>query len=55
MLSGKNNPQMETETDKKVLDSRSKVRFIIERIQTYNGYKACVENVRYEGSGISLL
>jgi len=41
--------------DKKVLDSRSKVPFIIDRIQTYNGYMACVGNVKYEVSGISLL
>jgi len=53
MLSGKNNPRMET--DKKVLDSRSEMPFIINGIQTYNGYMACIGNVRYEVSGISLL
>jgi hypothetical protein len=55
MLSGKKNPRMEAETDKKVLDSRSKVPFIIDGIQTYNRYTACVGNARYEVSGTSLL
>jgi MFS-type transporter involved in bile tolerance (Atg22 family) len=29
--------------------------FIIDGIQTYSGYMACVGNARYEVSGISLL
>jgi hypothetical protein len=55
MLSRKKNPRMETQTDKKVLDSRSKVPFIIDGIQTYNGYTACVGNAGYEVSGTALL
>jgi hypothetical protein len=39
---------MEKETGKKVFDSRSKVPFIADGIQTYNGDTACVGNARYE-------